>query len=103
MYIVFYFTRFLYFFFIILQAEIARADNGEYPDPDRQNESLDSLHDIDEIATYSVGDHISVTNETYKKPIAQVGGYEFKWAHEAKRTAEHYWICVQWVFSNLNV
>ena len=53
------------------------------------------MDDGENIATYSVGDTIRISNETYKKPIAQTGGYEFKWSHEAKRTGNQYWQCVK--------
>uniref|UniRef100_A0A914YMF4 FLYWCH-type domain-containing protein n=1 Tax=Panagrolaimus superbus TaxID=310955 RepID=A0A914YMF4_9BILA len=60
------------------------------------NESFDSLHDVDDIPTYGAGDRIRIQMKLNKKPIAIVGGYEFKWAHEAQRTGEHYWLCVNY-------
>ena len=53
------------------------------------------MDDGENISTYSVGNTIRISNETYKKPIAQTGGYEFKWSHEAKRTGNQYWQCVK--------
>ena len=49
------------------------------------------MEDGENIATYSVGDTIRISNETYKKPIAQTGGYEFKWsANDEPRTGNSY-------------
>ena len=51
--------------------------------------------DGENIQTYAVGDRIRISNETYKIPVAQLGGYEFKWSHGAKTSGRHYWRCIK--------
>uniref|UniRef100_A0A914R429 MULE transposase domain-containing protein n=1 Tax=Panagrolaimus davidi TaxID=227884 RepID=A0A914R429_9BILA len=52
--------------------------------------------DGENISTYDVGDKIRISNQTYKKPVAQITGYEFKWSHEGKTTGLDYWQCVNY-------
>uniref|UniRef100_A0A914Q736 FLYWCH-type domain-containing protein n=1 Tax=Panagrolaimus davidi TaxID=227884 RepID=A0A914Q736_9BILA len=53
--------------------------------------------DTTEEDTFAINDRIKVTDTQRKKPIAQIGGYEYKFAHAAKTTGKCYWRCTKYV------
>uniref|UniRef100_A0A914QW18 FLYWCH-type domain-containing protein n=1 Tax=Panagrolaimus davidi TaxID=227884 RepID=A0A914QW18_9BILA len=55
---------------------------------------MDAMN-IEEEETFAVNDPIKLTDTRVKKPVAQVGGYEYKFNHAAKTTGRFYWRCTK--------
>uniref|UniRef100_A0AC35G2H3 FLYWCH-type domain-containing protein n=1 Tax=Panagrolaimus sp. PS1159 TaxID=55785 RepID=A0AC35G2H3_9BILA len=51
---------------------------------------------LEEEDTFAINDPIKVTDTRLKKPIAQIGGYKYKYSHASKSTGVCYWRCTKY-------